>query len=1278
LRTDKENLDRILAVLSKKSGVDLLNYKHTTLQRRISRRLHILNLQSLADYYDLLVYNEAEQHQLYKEMLIHVSSFFRDEKSFDFLCSDVIPSLLKDKQADETVRVWVCGCSTGEEAYSIAICLHEHHELIGNLSNIKIFASDVSENAIAKARQGTYSEQTVAKMAQPRLEKYFTKVKDGYRIKAFIRDMCVFAVQNVLADPPFAKIDLLSCRNVLIYMQPVLQRKVLATFSYAIKPGGFLFLGKSETSGLSGRFESVNKSANIFVNRTPITTLHHQSEDTRKKNTLSNHFGLSKNMDKKDFQTAADDMLLQKYVPVGVVINDSFDIVDFRGNTGFFIEPSPGIASFNVLKMVRKGLYYDLNEALNKVKAERSPVKRENIALEHEGRLLRITLDVLPLAGTKEKFYLILFQTIQSMATAAVSEDGINDARDLRILQLEQELVQSRDQLRALSEEQEATNEEFQSANEELKSLNEELQTSQEEVISINEELLIRNKELSHLNDQLTRANEYTESINNTITDALVVLDHNLRVRSANTSFYEKFEVLPGEVEGKVLYELGNGQWDIMDLRRQLEEILPRKRSFNEFIVTHDFPSLGKRVMKLNAQQIRSRDKGDSLILLVINDVTELTVANDRIKEKQEQIYINEERQRLAIDATHYGVWDYEIKTNILYLSKETRDILGQEKLSLQGWESLLERVVEDDIDRIKSAIRVAVKGGHAGLFAEEYRIRIPETQTVRWVSNHGKAMFDEHNQIKRLTGVVADITERKTGEVRLQEAIVRLNLALHAGQIGSWELRLDDRKLGTSKQCKANYGLPDDAELTYDSLLELVLPDDKSTLREAIDAAVATKGPFHAEYRVKWPDDSIHWMEASGLAQLGDDGEVINLIGVTTDISERKEASEKLEYSEHHFRTLANSSPVMVGMCDLTGNFYFFNKLWQKFIGASDTGMRGAKWSNFMHPDDLESFMVMQDAAAKKNSRFQKDIRLRTMGKYRWVSCIAEPRFGLDNKFLGYTMACTDIHDQKTLNEELERKIEERTGALKDLNDDLQDRNQELKQFAYVTSHDLQEPLRKIKVFAGMLLARESKENMYLMEYLQKIEYSASRMIGLIHDLLNYSSIQDRVTSFTPVQLSKIIQNVIADFDLLIQEKEAVISLGTVPVIDAVPSQMNQLFYNLVGNALKFSRDGARPEISITSGNLTQEDIEQHELDPAQNYVRITIADNGIGFDPGFGDRIFEIFQRLHDRETYTGNGIGLALCKRIVTNHGGLIKPFSEEGKGSRFEVILPEKHI
>ncbi|OJV12717.1 MAG: hypothetical protein BGO21_02940 [Dyadobacter sp. 50-39] len=1266
----------ILGLLRRKSGVDLLNYKQTTLGRRISRRLDELNLSDVGEYYMLLQDSEQEQHLLCQQMLIHVTSFFRDEKGFEDLCRQVIPDLIADKGLEHTVRVWVCGCSTGEEAYSIAICLHEHLEKLGNLSRVKIFASDVSEPVITKARQGLYSKQATEKISPERLETYFTATKEGYRIKPFIRDMCVFAVHNVLSDPPFAKIDLLTCRNLLIYFQPVLQKKVLATFSYAINPGGYLFLGKSETSGPSGSFESVNKSANIFVNRQPTTTFNQDSNRASNKPVVTQLNHLGNFMEKKDFQIAADELLLQKYVPVGVVVNESFDIVDFRGNTGFFIEPSPGIASFNVLKMVRKGLYYDLNELLNKVRTERVPVKRENIALEHEGKLLRITLEVQPLPSTREKYYLVMFQTVQSMLSGPVSGDGGDDARDLRILQLEQELVQSREQLRTLSEEQEAVNEEFQSANEELKSLNEELQTSQEEVISINEELMIRNKELAETNDQLTKATDYAESINNTINDALLVLDATMRIKSANATFYEKFHVLPQQTEGKLLFDLGNGQWDIAQLREQLLQVLPSKKPVSSFVVSNDFPMIGKKVMKLNARQIKGATKGDELILLAIDDITELTMANERIQEKQELLEVNEERQRLAIEATHYGIWDYEIKSDLLFLSKEAQQILSKDSISFPGWRGLLDGVASADLERVQSAFENAIESSSAGFFAEEYRLIDARNQSTRWVSNHGKAIFDEKGKIKRFTGIIGDITEQKVSENKLKEALARLDLALQAGQIGSWELRLSDMTLVTSGRCKANFGLPAQAELTYTILQNMILPEDRPQMQEAVQRALHLNEPYHCEYRIHWPDDSIHWIEASGTVQTDSQANPVAMIGVTTDITERKDVAQKLEYSEQHFKTLANSSPVMVGMSDAEGNFYFFNSVWQKYIGVSEAVLRGNKWTNYMHPDDLVGFADLQQSASARNARFQRDIRLRTMGKYRWVTCIAQPRFGADNKFAGYTMACTDIHDQRAANEELERRIEERTGALRDLNDDLQDRNRELKQFAYVTSHDLQEPLRKIKLFAGMLLAKESGDNTYHVDYLQKIEFSASRMIGLIHDLLNYSSIQDRATAFTPVDLSKIVHNVLADYDLLIQDKRAVISLGTLPTIDAVPSQINQLFYNLIGNSLKFSKSDSVPEISVTSAYLPQNEISDLGLNESQDYVKIVVSDNGIGFSPEYDERVFEIFQRLHDRNEYTGNGIGLALCKRIVVNHGGLILPFSEENCGARFEIILPDK--
>lgn len=291
-----------------------------------------------------------------------------------------------------------------------------------------------------------------------------------------------------------------------------------------------------------------------------------------------------------------------------------------------------------------------------------------------------------------------------------------------------------------------------------------------------------------------------------------------------------------------------------------------------------------------------------------------------------------------------------------------------------------------------------------------------------------------------------------------------------------------------------------------------------------------------------------------------------------------------------------------------------------------------------------------------------------------RYINFIYQAFTDADDTVEGIMVFCYDVSEMVLARKKIEETVRLRTAELLTINEELRQTNADLEQFASVASHDLQEPLRKIKLFANILVEKDDQKNKEYTEYLRRIEFSAKRMIGLIKDLLHYSSLQDRDQEFQRTDINKVVENVKNDFDQLIEEKQATISIGVLPVLEAVPLQMNQLFYNLVSNALKFSRPGVRPELNISSVLLTREESFALRLDPDKSYSKIILSDNGIGFGPEFADKIFVIFQRLHSRNNFVGNGIGLAICKKVVLNHGGLIIPHSEEGKGASFEIILP----
>jgi two-component system CheB/CheR fusion protein len=685
---DPEHYAIIIKLLQGATGIDFTHYRSTTILRRTMRRMSIVNQSTLSQYARYLADIPGEIDALARDILIHVTSFYRDHGAFEALKTVVFPALMDQRGIDSSIRLWIVGCSTGQEVYSCAMELVEHLAGAAQKPQIQIFATDISDWALAKARLGRYPDSIADDIPPDRLARYFTRDGQGYRIAKRLRDLCVFAKHDVKADIPFSHLDLISCRNVLIYLSPLLQQRVLPTFHFALKPGGFLLLGSSESIGRSAHlYQTIDEKNRLYrsitapghVRALPFTPQHVSDQPMPPPAQPANAIP-------SDIQRAADRMLLGRYAPPGVIVTEAMEVIQFRGHTSAFLEPAQGEATLNLLTMVPFAVAEALRDALGEAKRINIPVRRERITHRREQSFRDIAFEVIPLALPDSAIgYLILFEEQgrldQGIPVAPISQPAASGAAtgtgsDLpelqrirtEVVQLRRELSAASDYVQALREADQAlkaqlkdTQEEAQSSMEEFRSTNEELQTAKEEVESTNEELITINEELRSANEELDKAStelrltgELTAAIVETTRYPLLVLTPNLSVERVNQAFLDAFGVTRQETIGKLVYDLGDKQWDIPELRRLLEDILASNSTFDDFKVTHDFRQLGRRTMLLNARRLLGEGEHSRLIVLVIADITE----QERIKAAMndaaiEQLRSNEELDGFAAVTSH-------------------------------------------------------------------------------------------------------------------------------------------------------------------------------------------------------------------------------------------------------------------------------------------------------------------------------------------------------------------------------------------------------------------------------------------------------------------------------------------------------------------------------------------------------------------------------------------------------------------------------------------------
>ncbi len=812
-------LATIFVLLCSVTGVDFSHYKPNTLERRIQRRMLLYKRERLEDYAQYLQENPAEVKALSEEILIHVTHFFRDPEAFQLLKEQVFPTIRQNKSPDLPIRIWVAGCSTGEEVYSLAISLLEFLSDKVTQPSIQIFATDISEMAIDKARSGIYAENQMVKVSPERRRRFFNAIESGgYQISKAVRELCVFARQDLGSDPPFSNLDLISCRNVLIYLDETLQKRILPIFHYSLNPTGFLLLGTSESTGnYSDLFTLIDRKYKIYAKKLTavrptfsfVTSnyLMAKLDEPNPRNENSS--------DEFDLERKTDQLILNRYAPVGVVIDNKMDVLQFRGEIDLYLKLGPGKASLNLFKMVRSCLLVELRATIYQAQRQKILVRKEGLRIEEGERGRIVNLEVIPFQPPQgeELYFLVLFEeappTVSNLSSfnPETLEPGDNEREIVRLRQelatANQERAATQEYLQAVIQEQEhinqdlkVANEEILSSNEELQSTNEELETAKEEIQATNEELNItneelrsRNLELHQVNNDLTnllasinipilmltndlrirrftpmaqrlfnfipadagrplsdiranfhipdleliilevldtlsikelevqtqgghwynlrirpyrttenqidgvvlvlididvlkrsaatleQARNYAEGIVETVQVPLIVLDSDFRVNKANHSFYETFQVSPSETAQSLIFELGNGEWNLPGLRSLLEDILVNDTSIQNLEVEHYFERIGQKTMLLNGWKIIL--EGDAQrILLAIEDIT----SRKQFELERSQLLAQEQSARQEAEIANQAKDEF-----LSNLSHELRNSLN----TILGWAQL-------------------------------------------------------------------------------------------------------------------------------------------------------------------------------------------------------------------------------------------------------------------------------------------------------------------------------------------------------------------------------------------------------------------------------------------------------------------------------------------------------------------------------------------------------------------------------------------------------------
>ncbi|MEM0984152.1 MAG: chemotaxis protein CheB [Planctomycetota bacterium] len=1306
----------VLKILNKRHGLDFSQYKITTVLRRIARRIQLTHRTSVENYVSMLNDDEQEQDRLYRDLLIGVTRFFRDQKVFEKLSDEILPDLLQKPHVKEDgLRIWIAGCASGEEAYSVAMLVAEAMRDMPQPVSTRIFATDVHRGSIDFASSGRYSKEHVADIPKVLLDRYFTYHGEDVQVNTMLRGMVTFAPHNLIADAPFTRMDMVICRNLLIYLKPSSQHRALARIHFALRPKGTLILGSSETvSSLGNEFETLDAHWRVYRKKRDVRLVLDDVTAISPRSELHMSQGPAalvpapRNADTR-IQRAYD-ALLADMLPAGMLLNERRELVHTFGDAQQLLRPPQGRISLDILDLVDNELRIALGSVLVRVARERRAMRYGNVRVKFSEGEKVLDLEVKPLnmPPADAPYFLVTLREIETRLD--VPEKSSLPAAELvpsdemtshRIEELEDELQHTKENLQATIEEMETTNEELNATNEELIASNEELQSTNEELQSVNEELHTVNSEHQQKITELTGLTDDMDNLLASTEIGTIFLDQKMCVRKFTPAVQDHFRLRPQDL-GRPLIEISTriARRDLIDICEEVFETGEKA----EFKSKGDGPPVLIRI----TPYITRKGFIDGVVISIV-DVRTLVEAEEQIAELARQ-------NQLILDHIPAMVWYKDRDSRIMRANKAAADAYGLEVKDIEGKTTqelhpeMGEKYVRDDLK--------VIEGGRAVESIIERFDR--EENEISWISTDKVPMRNEYGEINGLLTVATDISTLMQAQEDLKQVSQRLELAMIGADQALWEWRPKENEVYYNEHWFTMLGYrPNEMSASYDTWKSLVHPEDFPRAEESLLQCARGEIERHdAITRMRCKDGSWRWVRTVGRVVEGDgegnasliSGTHIDIDSVMRDQIELKKLNAdleamvktrtaELEHARARFERAVQGSQQGVWEWNVeTEDCWFSSKFWQLLGFAEGAEVPPDSFTSLMeriHADEADEARTLLTKTAKEGEPLDGRYRLRMSdGGFRWFSVRAIQTLGEEGDPARLSGSIVDIHDSvvgevalQSAKNELEARVEARTSELSEHVESLADRNEQLDQFAHVASHDLRAPLRSITANAELAMrkvfngtngstspdheADPTGKNVEAKpgesggtdsaEHLRRIIGGAKRMNALLDGLSAYSSVGRATITLDTVELSDLCRDIMSDLACDIETSSAEVRFGDMPTVIADGRLMRQVMQNLITNGLKFTGDKA-PVVEVSA-----------EDRPKETLVRVT--DNGIGIDPQYADAIFEPFRRLHTATEYPGSGVGLSVCRRIIERHGGQIWVDQSVESGTSFCFSIPK---